>query len=125
MRAVHDDDTDRSSDLADVRTRIADMEGKLHDVNVQLIWDAAVRELHLHQAWKQLVERMVGYRTLAVDQLASRRLDSYELGMVQGRLAMLRILTQTQPIPIEQLDKIQQFAKDLEAQLEEDRSLLR
>jgi sensor histidine kinase regulating citrate/malate metabolism len=124
MRAA-DEDTDRDNDLAEVRSHLAELEGRLDEANVQLIWDQAVRELHTHQAWKQLTDRMTNYRAMAIEQLASRRMDGYELGQVQGRLAMLRVLTQLQPIPMDQLDRIKQHASNLQAQIEDQRNLLR
>lgn len=124
MRVV-EDDTERGHDLADVQARISELQRNLDDVNVQLMWDQAVRELHTHDAWRRLAERITEYRVMALDQIASRRMDGYELGQVQGRLAMLRVLTQTRPIPMEQLDKIKQYASDLESQLREERNLLR
>ena len=129
MRAVEDETDEREIELTDVRAKIRDLTGKIGEAEAQIIWDQAVRELNQQQAWRKLGERIAGYREAAVEFLASRRLDSYELGEVQGRLAILRIVTQCEPLPDEQIDRIKQYVKQLndqlEEQLEDERNLLR
>lgn len=118
MRAVEDDD-DRRGELVDAQERIESLRARIDEANIQLIWDEAVRELHQHSAWRRLGERITNYRVMAVEQMASRRMDLYELGQVQGRLSMLRVLTQLQPLSADTLDGIKRYLNDLEAQLAE------
>lgn len=128
MRRTEDDD-DRGNELAELRERISANHKALAELSVQLIWDQGVRELRAHDGFRRLGEMMADYRRKAVEYIASRRLDEYELGQVQGRLAMLRIVTQAQPLSPEQLDEIRREADNLQVrlteQLEDERNLTR
>lgn len=119
---IAEDDAARTTDTEDGRLRIADMERELRLADTQLSWDQAVRDLHTNEGWKRLAQRMARDRLKELELCATRRMDAYELGEVQGRLAMMNIFSQIQPMPPEQLAEFRAYAEDLKARLDNERN---
>ena len=119
------DEDPRQTDLADVRQRVFDLESSLGDLGLQLEWNRALVELHTLPAWKQLTARLQTVASAEQKKIAQQRMDSYELGKRQGKLAVLNVVTQLEPLHGKALDDIEHEASLLREQLESERQLLR
>lgn len=119
------EDDPRHNDLAEVRLRIFDLESSLGDVALQLEWNRAVADLHTLPAWQQLTARLMTVANAEQKKIAQQRMDAYELGKRQGKLAVLNVVTQLEPLQRKALDDLEQEASVLREQLESERQLLR
>ena len=119
------DEDPRQTDLADVRARVFEIESSLSDLGLQLEWNRAVADLHALPAWKQLIARLQTVANAEQKKIVQQRMDAYELGKRQGKLAVLNVVTQLEPLQRKALDAIEQEASVLREQLESERQLLR
>ena len=119
------DDIDDGYDLPGTRARVAQLEHDIHALELKLEWNQAVTALQEHPGWQGLVARLQTLMAGDLRKLQRDRMDGYELGLRQGRLAVLAVVTQVEPLQRKALDDTERDLTLKRAALEEERALLR
>lgn len=120
-----DDEIDDGLDLPGTRARVEQLEQEIQSLELKLEWNQAVTTLLNHPGWQGLVARLQTLMAGDLRKLQRDRMDGYELGLRQGRLAVLAVVTQVEPLHRKALDDANQTLTLKRAALEEERALLR
>lgn len=98
-------------------------EAELGDIAMRAACHREIAELLQHPSWGRLLDR---FRTIyegEMGRMMSQRMDAYDLGKRQGKLAILNLLMNTQPMTPEQVDKDQHEATVLRKEIDDLRLL--
>lgn len=120
-----EDEIDDGMDLPGIRSRVAQLEQEIQSIELKLEWNHAVTSLLNHAGWQGLVARLQTIMAGDMRKLQRDRMDSYELGLRQGRLAVLAVVTQVEPLQRKALDDANRDLTLKRAALDEERALLR
>lgn len=102
-----------------LRKQIADAELELADIAMGLEFSMGMEVLLTSDAWKVLAKRIDKILDDETKKIRCARMDEYELGRRQGRLAVLQYMARQRPQSPDELVALKERAVEVQARLAE------
>lgn len=108
--------TEVDPDIEHLRGEIIRIDARLNEIEFERGWHFATVELRSLPSWLKMVEFLRDKAVSDIERLTRTRLDPYDQGYAQGRLAALRLVSAPKPLQQQALDSMELETQNLREQ---------